>query len=517
MLDATPLLRLYARARLRRLADRRPAAVQEDQLLRLVRRAEATRFGRDHGFAGIRSVRDFRERVPLRRYEDFRRDYWSDGFPVLTDATWPGTIPYFAATSGTTTGTTKYIPVSRAMVRANTRAAFDLLVFHAANRPGSRVMGGRNFMLGGSTALVEEAPGIFSGDLSGIATREVPRWVRRYTFPPPDLALLSDWEQKVDRIGRRSLDEDIRTLGGTTSWLLLYLDRLADLFPDRPPTLAGFYPNLELLVHGGVSFEPYAARFTRWLEGGRAELREVYPASEGFLAVADRGQGEGLRLLLDNGLFFEFVPPEELDAPNPRRFWVHDAEPGVNYAVVLSTCAGAWSYVLGDTVRLVDRDPPRVLVTGRTSYTLSAFGEHLIGEEIERAVSDAAAAIGAAISDYSVGPVFPEAPGERGGHVFVVEWAGGVPPPPALDAFAQALDGRLAALNDDYAAHRAGGFGMAPPRLEPAAPGTFAAWMRSRGKLGGQNKVPRIINDRSLLGSLRRAAAQRRGDPVPGA
>ena len=286
MLDATPLLRLYARARLRHLAGRRPAAVQEAQLQRLVRRAGDTRFGRDHGFAGIRSVRDFQERVPLRRYEDFWTEYWAGAFPVLTDATWPGTIPYFAATSGTTTGITKYIPVSRAMVRANTRAAFDLLVFHAANRPRSRVMGGRNFMLGGSTALEELAPGIHSGDLSGIATREVPPWARRYTFPPPELALLSDWEEVIDRMGRRSLSENIRTLGGTTSWMLLFLDRLAALFPDRPASLAGFYPDLELLVHGGVSFEPYAGRFAHWLAGSRAELREVYPASEGFLAIA---------------------------------------------------------------------------------------------------------------------------------------------------------------------------------------------------------------------------------------
>ncbi|MGQ9370264.1 GH3 family domain-containing protein [Azospirillum sp. ST 5-10] len=511
MFDATPLLRLYARTRLRRLAAQRPAAVQEEQLLRLVRRAEATRFGRDHGFAAVRSVRDFQERVPLRRYEDFWRDYWQAVFPLLSDVTWPGTIPYLAATSGTTTGVTKHVPVSRAMVRANIRAAFDLLVFHLANCPHSRVFGGSNVMLGGSTALVELAPGVCSGDLSGIAAREVPAWARRLTFPPPELALLSDWEEKVDRIGRASLERDVRTLGGTTSWLLLFLDRLAELFPDRPRSLAAFYPDLELLVHGGVSFEPYAARVARWLAGSRAEPREVYPASEGFLAIADRGSGEGLRLLLDNGLFFEFVPLEELGAAVPRRFWVHTVEPGVNYAVVLSSCAGAWAYVLGDTVRFVERDPPRVLITGRTAYTLSAFGEHLIGEEIERAVSDAAATIGAAVADYSVGPVFPDSPGQPGGHVFVVEFADTLPEPARLAAFAAALDRRLGELNADYEAHRAGGFGMAPPRVEAAPPGTFAAWMRGRGKLGGQNKVPRIITDQALLRSLRRAGEGARG------
>ncbi|WP_448188264.1 GH3 family domain-containing protein [Azospirillum sp. sgz301742] len=510
MLDATPLLRLYARRRLRALARQRPDAVQEATLLRLVRHAEATRFGRDHGFERILSVLDFQERVPLRRYEDFWATYWKAPFPTLTDVSWPGTIPVFAATSGTTTGVTKYIPVSKPMLRANTRAAFDLLTHHVTAKPDSRVMGGRNFLLGGSTDLTELAPGIVTGDLSGIMARAIPPWVRSRTFPPAELALISDWERKVDILGRRSLEADIRTIGGTTSWLLLFLDRLAELFPDRPQSVASFYPNLDLVAHGGVAFEPYRARFQAWLAGSRAELRELYAASEGFMAVADRGSGEGLRLILDNGLFFEFVPLEELSAAEPRRFWVKTVETGVNYAVVLSSCAGVWAYVLGDTVRFADTAPPRVLVTGRTSYTLSAFGEHLIGEEVDRAVTDAAASICADVTDYSVGPVFPDVPGTRGGHVYVVEFAAGIPEAHALAAFARTLDERLSALNADYEAHRAGGFGMDAPAVEPASPGTFAAWMRARGKLGGQNKVPRILNDQGMLRSLRNAAAERR-------
>ncbi|HYH37614.1 MAG TPA: GH3 auxin-responsive promoter family protein [Azospirillum sp.] len=506
MIDATPLLRLHTRHRLRRLARQRPAETQERQLLRLVRRAEETRFGRDHGFARILSVRDFQERVPVRRYEDMWADYWRPAFPVLTGVSWPGTIPYFAASSGTTTGRTKYIPVSRAMLRANTRAAFDLLAHHLANRPESRVFGGRSFMLGGSTALVEEAPGVFSGDLSGIAARAVPGWLRGRTFPPPDLALLSDWERKVEAMGRRSLAEDIRALGGTTSWLLLFLDRLAEMAPDRPRTLRALYPRLELLVYGGVSFAPYRAAVERWAAGAPIDLREVYPASEGFLALADRGVGEGLRVLLDNGLFLEFVPVEELGAAAPRRFWIADVETGVNYAVVLSSCAGAWAYLLGDTVRFVDLDPPRLLVTGRTSYMLSAFGEHLIGEEIEHAVTEAADSVGAAVTDFAVGPVFAQGTGSPGGHVYVIEFTDPAAAGPRLAEVAARIDERLSALNDDYRAHRAGGFGMDPPRVELAPPGTFAAWMRARGKLGGQNKVPRVITDANLLASLRRAA-----------
>ncbi len=507
MIDATPLLRLYARRRAAALHRQDPAATQRRQLLRLVRRARDTRFGRDHDFAGIRDVADFQARVPIRRYEAFWSEYWEPTFPHLAGASWPGAIPYFALTSGTTSGKTKYVPVSREMIASNKWAAFDLLTFHVRNRPTSRVLGGKNFMLGGSTALSEEAPGIHSGDLSGIAAAEVPRWAEPFYFPPRHLALIADWEQKIETVGRLSLAEDIRTLGGTASWLLLFFDKLAAMRGDDEPRIARLYPNLELLVHGGVNFGPYRARFERLLEGSHAELREVYPASEGFIAIADRGTGEGLRMLLDIGIFYEFVPAEELDGPAPRRFWAADIEPGVNYAVVMSTCAGAWAYLLGDTVRFVETRPPRLLVTGRISYMLSAFGEHLIGEEIEAAVAAAAAAIGAEIADYSVGPVYPERAGETGGHLYVVEFAGEVPGADRIDAFARAVDAHLADANPDYRDHRAGGFGMAPPRVQAVPPGTFAAWMHARGRLGGQNKVPRIITDGELFASLRAAAA----------
>jgi hypothetical protein len=262
------------------------------------------------------------------------------------------------------------------------------------------------------------------------------------------------------------------------------------------------YPNLELVAHGGVNFAPYRKQFEELLEGSRAETREVYPASEGFVAVADRGPDEGLRLILDNGIFFEFVPVEELGRPGPTRHWIRNAETGVNYAIVLSTCAGLWSYILGDTVRFIELRPPRILVTGRTAYSLSAFGEHLIDDEIERSVARAAQEVGAVVADYAVGPVFPTRAGELGGHFFVVEFAS-LPQAPALSRFAEVLDHELATRNEDYRAHRSRGFGMAPPSVLAAKPGSFAAWMKARGKFGGQHKVPRIINDPALLRELR--------------
>lgn len=511
MYDATWLLRAHARRRLARLADTDAGEVQRRVLLSLVRRARGTVFGRDHRFDMVRDVDDYRLRVPLRDYEAFWDSYWSDAFPRLAGRTWPGAIPWLAVSSGTTRGATKFIPVSREMRRANTRAGTDLLVHHAAARPRSRILSGRSFMLGGSTGLVRRAPGVRSGDLSGIAAAAMPMWARLRYFPPRDLEAIDDWEVKIDRFARRSLDETITSVAGTPSWLLIYFDHLLEIAGASGGRIAEVYPDLELLVHGGVAWQPYRDRFAALLEGSRAETREVYPASEGFLAIADRGDGDGLRLLLDNGIFFEFVPVEELGSSNPDCRWVVDAEPGVNYALVITTCAGLWRYVVGDTVELVGLDPPRVRITGRTSYMLSAFGEHVIGAELEGAVAAAAAVIGATVNDFVVGSLFSGRTGERGGHLYVVEFAEDGMEEARIRRFANHVDSVLQDMNEDYAAHRADGFGLDAPRIRVLEPGGFAAWMKGRGRLGGQNKVPRVIRDPELFDTLRDFAEGRNG------
>ena len=394
-------------------------------------------------------------------------------FPRLTDCTWPGLIPWFAVSSGTTTGATKYIPVSREMHRSNVRASAEMVTHHLANRPESRLFAGRVFMLGGSTGLVRQSRGVFSGDLSGIEASAMPGWARLRYFPPRDLESIADWQIKIDRFAERSLDEEITAVAGTPSWLLIYFERLAEIAGarrgGRASRIADIYPALELLSHGGVAWAPYRDRFAALLEGSRAETREVYPASEGFFAIADRADGEGLRLLLDTGIFYEFIPVDQLGSAQPDCRWIGDVEPGVNYALAVTTCAGLWRYLVGDTVTVVERTPPRVLVTGRTSYMLSAFGEHVIGAEVERAVSEAARAIGATVSDFAAGSLFPEETGARGGHLYIVE-LGAQTGENGLDAerearFAEELDATLCRLNDDYAAHRAGGYGMDAARV----------------------------------------------------
>jgi hypothetical protein len=504
MLNATPLIRLYARRRLRKLAQMDVADVQRRALLTLVGRAARTSFGRDHDFANIRSVTDYQKRVPLRRYEGFHESYWKAAFPDLRGVSWPAAVPFFAVTSGTTTGRTKYIPCTNEMVASNTMAGLDLICHHLNNRPKSRVLGGKSFMLGGSTDLIAEARNISSGDLSGIMSANVPWWFRKRSFPPDDLARIPDWEEKVDKLVAAIADQDIRLIGGTPSWLLLFFDQLAAAHGDARPDLAKYFPNLELLIHGGVDFSPYRHRFEGLLSDTSAELREVYPASEGFIAVADAGPEDGLRLMLDTGMFMEFVPVDELDSRQPTRHWAGTAQLGVNYAIVLTTCAGLWSYVVGDTVEFVSLRPLRVRITGRTSYTLSAFGEHLLASELEAAIRDGAAAIGVDVTDWSVGAVHADDQDSRGGHLFVVEFVDASPSGDQVSHFAKTVDAALSATNEDYEAHRIGDFGMKPPQVIAAPPGSFAAWMKSRGQLGGQHKVPRVINDDDLFTGLRK-------------
>jgi len=500
-LDATPLARLLLKRRYKRLMQTDAVAAQRRQLAKLLKTAANTRFGRNHNFAALKTVEDFQRAVPIRNYEEMWKTYWQPAFPTLDDITWPGRVPFFAVSSGTTSGASKFIPITKAMRRSNVNAAMNVLAIHAAAKPKSRFFAGPSFMLGGSTELVKEADGVWSGDLSAIAAMTLPRWAKAFAFPPNDIALLSNWDEKLRRTAEASLDRPIRILTGTPSWVLILLERVTALRAARGDKPAP-YPQLELFIHGGINFAPYRERMAAFFTGQNTDFREVYPASEGFIAYADRGPGEGLRLNTDGGLFFEFIPVEELGSSNPTRHWAATVQPDVNYAVVLSTCSGLFSYLIGDTVRFVDVKTPRLLITGRTSWMLSAFGEHLIGEEIERAVLDGAKAIGNAVTDFSVGPVYPDATTPLGHHIYVVEFEN-LADDAARATFAMTLDATLQRINDDYRAHRGGGHGMADPRIELMPQGGFAGWMASRGRAGGQNKVPRVITDAALLQSLR--------------
>jgi hypothetical protein len=522
----------YSRRRMAELDVLRVDRVQEHTLLELVRRAQQTRFGREHDFSRIRSRQDYQRLVPLRDYEQFWTTYWKSSYPRLAGTTWPDPIPYFALSSGTTSGTTKYLPISWDMVRSNSKAAATLLAGFVNMEPRSHLLWGQLFLLGGSTDLqrvgtIERAEGlgssspgtrllrlrsltrqrsqsrtqtlerattgeILAGDLSGIAAREVPEVLRPYSFPPTELALLSDWDEKVRVLAEESVSLPITLISGIPSWLLILFARLKEVTgKDR---IADIWPGLRLVVHGGIKFDPYRETLRREIGSPQVRFLESYPCSEGFVAFEDP-RHDLLRLVPDHGIFFEFVPLEELGKDRPTRHTAAEVEVGVQYAVVLTTCAGLWSYLVGDTVAFEQRDPPLLRFTGRTKYFLSAFGEHVIDEEVEKAVAQAAAACQAAVADFHVGPLFPGQPPELGRHLYLIEFTQAAAD---LSSFAGELDRQLCRLNDDYAAHRKGGIGMAPPEVRPVAPGGFAAWLRSQGKLGGQHKVPRMDNSATV-------------------
>jgi len=479
-----------------------PAATQQQQLLELVETAKNTAFGRDHDFNAIATVADFQDRVPVRSFNDFWADYWSGPFPKLTDVTWPGTIRYFARSSGTTTGESKHIPCSDEMIKANNRGGFEVVLAHLLNNPNSKVSAGRTFLFGGSPALDELAPGVFAGELSGIAARETISLAGtdRY-YPPPELAAISDWGDKVERFAQDCVGKNIRSISGVPTWLLVLFNRAFDINDPDDRRLVSVFPDLELITHGGVNFEPYQEAFTALLKGSRAELREVYAASEGFIAVADRGSGEGMRLLLDNGLFFEFIKADELDQPNPKRYWINDVELDTNYALMVTSCAGLWSYAIGDLVRFVDLDTPRILVAGRVSQTLSTFGEHITGEQLDIAVATAARNLSLHVNDFAVAPVLGTE-GAAGHHRYVVE----VDETSHAD-LTRGIDASLAEQSADYRTKRANDIVIAPPEVHLVPSGTFASWMTANGKAGGQRKVPRVTTPEQLNNIIQTATS----------
>lgn len=484
---------VYAARRTRAVASLRPVATQERTLRSLVRRAAETRFGRDHHFNAIGSLTDFQARVPLRTYEDLWKQYLQAHYPRFQDLTWPGLIPFIALTSGTTTGATKYIPVSREMVASNRKAAQTMIASYLKERPASRLFHGKLFFMGGATDLEHPAPGVGQGDLSAIASKTVGSWLRPYTFPPLETALLPNWDTKLNRMAEDSLRQPITLVSGVSSCLVSLFQKVLEL--SGKTTVAEVWPTLELVVHGGVKFDPYREPFRTLIGSPDVYLMESYPCSEGFIAHGDPATGL-LRLLLDHGLFYEFVPVDELGSDRPTRHWLGTAQPGINYAIVVSTCAGMWGHVIGDTVRFERLDPPLLTFTGRTRYTLSAFGEHVISEEVEGAVGVATAATGGTVKDWHMGPIFHE---RLGHHVFVAEF---LTPPADLAAFRSSFDAELSRRNAHYEWFRSDGGGLVLPELIAASPGSFDDWMRSRGKLGGQHKVPRMDSSGTLTGEL---------------
>jgi hypothetical protein len=510
-LAGSRLVRKAADAILVRYAHNRTAAldrmdagkVQHDTLMSLVRRARNTRFGRDHDFARIYSLADYQARVPIRDYEFFWNTYWKDSYPRLDNITWPGKVPYYALSSGTTSGATKYIPVSWEMVKSNKKTAFTTIALFRHANPAARLFTGKFFFLGGTTDLRKQPDGSLAGDLSGIAAKELLGVLRPYVFPPFDLTLITDWSEKVNRFAELSAREPITAISGIPAWMQVLFSRVKAATGKK--TIAEVWPELRLVVHGGTKFDPYRDLFKKEMGSDLVKFCEVYPASEGFVATEDPRYGH-LRVVPDHDVFFEFVPVEELGKERTTRHTLANVELGQQYAVVVTSCAGVWSYLLGDTVAFESRVPPLIRFTGRTKYFLSAFGEHLISEEVETAVAEACRRCGVFQIDFHVGPVFPADSSKPGHHLYLIEFADTIPD---LARFAGLIDAELSRINEDYAPHRVGDLAMLMPEVRAVKRGGFDEWMKARGKYGGQNKVPRMDNTGAMTKDMAAWFAER--------
>lgn len=494
------LLDWYGRRRRQAWAyvSRRAAAVQEVTLLQMVRMARRTDFGRAHGFDGITSIAAYQERVPVRDYLGFQ-PLWARASGGEPDVTWPGRPRYWVKTSGTTAGD-KCIPVTPEAFASHRKGGWDAFLLAVERVGAAHLLDGPMLFLGGSTALKPFENECLVGDLSGLVIRRLPPGIRSRYSPGPAISTIRDWEERIGAVASLTAWQDLRLITGMPSWVLVLFERVAHArrAAGRPvANLSQCWPNLRVFIHGGVAFPPYLRVFEEWM-GQPVHRIEVYPASEGFVAMQTEAGG-GLSLMLDYGIFYEFVPVEDLGQDHTRRHTVADVELDRAYAVALTSPAGLWPYLLGDTVRFTARDPLRLVITGRTRHFVNAFGENVIGEEVDQALVRTCLRTAAEAVEFTVAPRYPSQEEPRGGHDWLVEFR---TPPRDLGEFARILDETLMSLNTDYRTKRTGDVGMVVPRVTSLPPGTFYRWMRDTGKLGDQHKVPRVTNDRAVAEGL---------------
>lgn len=484
-----PLARATTRAVMQRALH--PEASQRAVLKVLLKRGAATAFGREHGLDQVRDHAGLVKAVPLRDYEGFRP--WIERIIAgEADVLWPGTPLYLCKTSGTTSGA-KYIPITRASLPNHINSARRALFAYIARTGRAGFVDGKMIFLQGSPVLDRKGP-VPSGRLSGIVANHVPSYLLKNRLPSFATNSIADWETKVEAIVTETMHEDLRLISGIPAWVQMYFERL--LARAGKADVRSVFPNFSLFVYGGVNYAPYRSRMER-LIGGAVDSVELFPASEGFIAYQDQGPGEGLLLVLDNGIYYEFIPMAEMGRPDARRLSIGEVELGVNYALVMHTNAGLWGYVIGDTVKFVSLLPPRIVVTGRTKHFTSAFGEHVIAEEVEGALKDAMAAYPCEVAEFTVAPQTTPAEGLPY-HEWFIEFAA---PPADPEAFALAIDAALQRRNVYYKDLITGSV-LRPLVITSVGRGGFAAWMKARGMNDAQSKMPRLANDRRYVEGL---------------
>jgi len=497
---------------------RESAVPTQQKILReLLTAVSHCEFGKEHNLTGDLSYEEFKNRVPLRTYEDFA-PYVEKMKKGQANILWPGQCQYYAISSGTTAGRTKYLPITDAMLAHFRATGLDSLFFYTSRVGRADLFRGKHLFLGGSTTLfpIEESKPFvaYAGDLSGITAINLPKWAENFLYEPGlEIAQMSDWPTKIKAITQRTWNRDIRMVGGIPSWMLILAEgfRADAAARDQPIThLQQLWPKLECLIHGGVPIGPYVNEL-RAAFGPTINFHEVYPASEAFIAAQDVEAEAGLRLLTDAGVFYEFLPLSEFDDSKltcigGKAVSIENVEAGIDYVIILTTPAGLCRYVIGDVVRFKSVHPPRLIYVGRTKLQLSAFGEHVIEKELTDALTTVCAKHDWTIVNFHVAPMFVDSQHgqKRGRHEWWIELKPHTVETPTGPILAPELDAELMRLNDDYEAKRKGG-GLEPPVVRLVMPGVFEQWMRKRGKWGGQNKMPRCRSDRELADELAQA------------
>jgi len=471
---------------------RNAVELQRKTLLRITNKAKNTAFGKDHHFESIRNYDDFKKQVPVRDYEDLR-PYIDRVINGEEDILWPGKPAYLAKTSGTVSGV-KYIPISKESMPEHIKAARNALLNYIHETGKSDFADGKMIFLQGSPVMDKKA-GIAVGRLSGIVANLVPAYLQKNRLPSYEVNCIDDWEQKVDAIVDETVNQDMSLISGIPPWCQMYFDRLAAKTNGKK--IKDIFPNFKLFVYGGVNYEPYRARIEESI-GFAVDSIETYPASEGFIAFQDSQKDKGLLLLADSGIFYEFIPADEFYNDNPTRLSLADVELDKNYALVLNTSAGLWGYNIGDTVKFVSKNPYKIIVTGRIKHYISAFGEHVIGEEVEQALMSVAKEEDIDVVEFTVAPQVNPPKGELPYHEWFIEFGR---QPADIKAFALKVDKALQKKNIYYLDLIEGNI-LQPLVIRSLKKDTFINYMRSQGKLGGQNKVPRLANDRKIAEEL---------------
>lgn len=474
-----------------------PILLQEKVFNQLIQYGITTAFGRKHHLSLIRTTTDFKRQVPLHRYEDLL-PYFQAILQGKSSVLWPGRVSWLAKSSGSTDDRSKYIPITReSLYQCHFKAAKDVLALYLFHHPSSRIFSGKGFVLGGSSALHPASRFVRTGDLSAVLLHNSPWYSRWIRTPSNAIALMDDWEEKLEALIRILPRQNITSLSGVPSWMLALLERILEA--EGKENFASIWPRLELYIHGAVHFAPYRDRFRKIFEGLNVAFLETYNASEGFFALQDQPGKEDLLLLLDHGIFYEFVPLEELNSNSPRTFHLGEVEKERQYAMVISTNGGLWRYIIGDTIRFTELYPFRIRITGRTRHFINVFGEELMVENAEQAIARSSIRLDASVRDFTAGPVYMQ-DGKAGAHEWFIEFS---KPPHSLTAFRDTLDEELRALNSDYDAKRRGNLALGPPIVHAVPQGTFDKWLKNHNKLGGQHKVPRLSNERKILEELR--------------